>query len=317
MAAVAHVFVASANYPARRRGIHAAMLVREAQQLCPELALVDVPLAEVEDASDALMDLFGELAAAVEPGSMEEAFLDVGATDAGAAHTAAREVRRRAAADLGLPVTVGIGRTKLMAKLASRAAKPDGLGMVGPDQEADLRAHLPLTEAWGVGALTVQRLRAIGVVRLQDLDAVSGAEVEAMCGTGMARRLRSYRDGTDDAEVRPVAARTVLKAEAATAGYRRPDATPLEMVIACAERVCRRAGRAGLVGRGMTLMLRPEQGGKPLTYRHVEPDPSAASSLWLPIAAGLIKHVPLPPLQGLSVSLTGLQAASQVPATLF
>lgn len=172
LAVVNMIIVASPNYLARALGVHSGMLAVEAARRCPELVLVDVPHAEVEEVGDALFDLFHEFADAVEPGSIEEAFLDTSHLSWSAAVEHAQELRRRAAAELGIPVTVGVGRTKLMAKLASRAGKPDGLHVIGVDEEAAVRADLRLTDIWGVGAVTTRRLAALGITRLTDLDDV-------------------------------------------------------------------------------------------------------------------------------------------------
>ncbi|WP_230673576.1 Y-family DNA polymerase [Rathayibacter sp. Leaf248] len=317
MAAVAHVFVASANYPARALGVRGGMPVQEARALCPSLVLVDLPRDEIEEASDALFDLFASSARAVEPGSMEEAFLDVGASDESSALAAARELRRRAADELGLPVSVGIGSTKLIAKLASRAAKPDGLVLIGSSEEADLRERLPLVDAWGVGPVSRERLRVIGVERLADLDAVSDGELTSVCGLAMARRLRGYRTGTDDAVVRPVEERRTLSSEGTTTGYDRADHSPSELVEACLARVCRRARRAGLVATGLSLALRPASGGAAIVLRRARADASADEEEWGATVQELLAGAVPPPLSGAAVTLTGLAPRGSAPLALF
>lgn len=313
-AVVAHVFIASANYPARERGVRAAMLATEAQRICPDLVLVDVPQTEVEETSDALMDLFGEFARAVEPGSMEEAFLDVGAATPDAAAAAGAELRRRASTELGLSVSVGVGRTRLMAKLGSRAAKPDGLHVVGLEEEASLRDELPIGDVWGVGRRTRERLADLGVHRLDDVDAIDRDELARACGTGMARRLWAIRAGADDATVRPVDERATLSAELAATGYNRRDWRTEEMLERCIARVCRRASRAGLVANGLTIALR--QGDKVVTLKTGLPDATADPTAWLEAA-----HPLLGPAHhnaaGLRVTLTSLRTAAAEAAMLF
>lgn len=313
----AFVFVASANYVARRRGVRGGMLAEEALRLCPDLILLEPPRADAEEASDALFDLFNDCCAAVQPGSMEEAFLDVGAADYDSARTAGDEIRRRAAAELGLPISIGVGRTKMMAKLASRAAKPDGLYAIDREEEDRIRVTLPLTDAWGVGARTIERLAQRGVTRLGDLDALPREELELTCGAMMARRLRGFRDGTDDAVVRPMEGRTMLSAEGAISGFRRPDHTPADLLDAAVARVCRRAQRAGLVGTDIALTLRVASGGSPIVRRQAFADPSADAGLWRSRARALLAQDSHPPLSGLGVSLTKLRPTDQVPPTLF
>ncbi|GAA1459979.1 hypothetical protein [Williamsia maris] len=317
VAVTAYVFVASANYVARSRGVHGGMLAAEALRLCPDLVLIEVPRSEVEEASEALFDLFADCALAVEPGSMEEGFLDVGVTDWSAAREAAEVIRHRAAGELSLPISIGIGRTKLIAKLASRSAKPDGVRMIEPAEEQILRATLRLDRAWGVGGRTLERLTQLGAVTLGDLDTVSDDELELVCGVGMAKRLRGFRTGTDDSEVRSVATRTTLSSEGAIAGFRRPDHLPADVLTGSVARVCRRAIRAGLVGTGMTLTLKPTAGGPPLVRRQSFPDPSADVELWSDRARMLLADLPHPELSGIGFTLTRLQPATDVPATLF
>ena len=317
VAVVAHVIVASANYPARARGIRSGTFAPDAVRQCPDLILIDVPRAEIEEAGDALFDLFRESARAVEPGSVEEAFLDTGARDWDAAVAARPALRRRAAAELGLPVSVGVGRTKLMAKLASRAAKPDGLHVIDGDREADLRVSLPIADVWGIGPRTVDRLHELGITRLGEIDAVSRHALQSACGTTMARRLWRIRAGTDDAVVRPVENRTSLSAEGSVKGYARPDKPPAELAETCIARLCHRATRAGLAGTAITITLRPEADGPLIVLKRTGPAATADPEVWLRVAHDLLADAPDLALDGLRVTLTGLLPATRVPDTLF
>ena len=316
MAVVAHVYVASASYPARALGVTGGMLADDALRQHPDLVLVDVPRAEVEEAADALFDLFHECAPAVEPGSVEEAFLDVGAQDWADAVRAGHELRRRAATELGLPVSVGVGRTKLMAKLASRAAKPDGLHVIGPDREAALRETLPLADVWGVGAATRERLAHLGVERLADVASVPRALLQQTCGTAMARRLWRICDGTDDSTVRTVESRTEISAEGAVSGYGRADASAADLVASCAARACRRAVRAGLVAGGLVVTLRSE-GASPVVLRRTLAEATSSPDAVQSLARGLLAAGPETPVTTARVTLTGLLPAGLVQPTLF
>ena len=313
----AHVIVTCANYPARALGIHAAMLVGEAQRLCPDLVVVDVPRSEIEEVGDALYDLFHEIVPGVEPGSIEEAFLDTSAMTWIEAEQAAAMLRERARRELGIAVSVGIGRTKLMAKLGSRAAKPDGLHVIDAAREAELRLTLTPAQIWGVGARTLARLTNLGVKELADLDGVPAAELDLPCGTGMARRLRQIRAGTDDAVVRPVNQRSSFTAEGSTAGYARANKSPQELQEECIAAVCHRADRAGLAGSGLTLTLRLETGTAALTRKIAIAEASAAPQVWLAVGKQLLEREPVPHLSGLGVSLTGLLPLRQVQGALF
>jgi len=317
VAAVAHVFIASANYPARDRGVRGGTLVQEALRQCPELLLFDVPRAEVEEVGDAMFDIFHDVARAVEPGSIEEAFLDVGARDWTTAVQAGHTLRARVQRELGIAVSVGVGRTKLMAKLASRAAKPDGLYVMDAAQEARLRTSLPMTEVWGIGPTTLHKLSTLGVAKLGDLDSIPADQLLRVCGTTMARKLSRIRDGTDDAVVNSVERRTVLTAEGAIRGYERPDKSLTELMETCLERLCRRADRAGLAGTGITLALKPDSGEPPIVLKQNRLVATAEPETWLPIGRELLGHQWVPRLAGMRVSLTGLIPVERVQQTLF
>jgi DNA polymerase-4 len=317
VAVVAHVYIASANYPARSRGVRSGTLVQEALRQCPDLVLIDVPREEVEEVGDALFDIFQSAARAVEPGSIEEAFLDVGTPDWAGAIAAGHALRRWVARELGIAISVGVGSTKLMAKLASRRAKPDGLYVIEAGEEAHLRDNLPIDQVWGIGTTTLQRLTRLGVTKLAHIDGVPRNELQYVCGTAMARRLWRIREGTDDAVVRPVEERSSLAAEGSTAGYARPDRTPAELAQACVDRLCHRAERAGLAGTGITLTLRPEAGGKTIVLKHALVAATTEREIWLDAAANLLNAEPVPRLTGLRVTLTGLLPRDRVLDTLF
>lgn len=317
VAVVAHVVVACASYPARARGVRAGMGIDEAVRHCPDLVLLDVPHGEVEEAGDALLELFHAHARAVEPGSIEEAFLDPGTDDVETAVALAASLRRRAAAELRLPLTVGIGRTKLMAKLASRAGKPDGLHVIDAARDRELRTSLTPHEVWGVGPRTLTRLADLGVATLADLDRVPHEELQQTCGAAMARRLRQIREGTDDAVVRPVTRRTSFTATGSTSGYARPDRTPLELLRACVGRVCHRAERSGLAGSTISVSLTPASGERTRVLRTSRAEASARSEDWEAAASSLLDRAPLPRLTGLGVTLERLVPADQVQGALF
>ncbi len=316
MAVVAHVFIASPNYRARAEGIRAGMLVEEALARHPSLVLVDVPRDEVEEVSDALFDLFHEVADEVEPGSLEEAFLRIRGDTWEAAVATGHELRRRAAAELRVALSVGVGRTKLMAKLASRRAKPDGLHVIDAVREAELRTSLPIIEAWGVGGATLERLALLDVATLGDLDGIGSDRLRRVCGTRMARRLKSFRDGTDDSQVRPVSRRSTLTAEMATAGYERRDWTVDEMLTACVNRVCRRASRAGLAAGGITVTLLPAA-GVAIRVGRVGEQETADPHVWRRVVDELCAEALPRPVAGVRVSLTRLVPTEWAMTPLF
>ncbi|WP_076263779.1 Y-family DNA polymerase [Intrasporangium flavum] len=199
---VAHEVVACPSYEARALGIHAGMATRMVTRRWPEVLVVGYRGEAYEEASRALFEVFHRYTPLVEPGSIEEAFLDVTDRDRGDPAGMAAALRRTARAEVGLPVSVGVGRTKLMAKLASRRAKPDGLVVVDPDTEARVRPRLHLDDLWGVGPTTYEKLHAAGLFVVSDLYGWDEERLKGVVSTAMARRLLSIAAGTDDATVR-------------------------------------------------------------------------------------------------------------------
>ena len=199
---VAHEVVACASYEARDLGIHAGMPLRQVRRRWPDVVVTGYHPEAYEAASAGLFEIFRRFTPLVEPGSIEEAFLDVTGRDRGDPAGLATALRRAARAEVGLPVSVGVGRTKLMAKLASRRAKPDGLVVVDAEREGWLRPRLRLDELWGVGPTTWGRLQAAGLHVVADLSGWSEADLARIVTTAMARRLLAIADGTDDATIR-------------------------------------------------------------------------------------------------------------------
>lgn len=195
--------VACPSYEARAMGVKAGMPLGLVSRRWPGVRVVPLRDGVYEEASERLFALFRRFTPLVEPGSMEEAFLDVTDRHRGDPEGMARALREAARAEVGLPVSVGVGRTKLMAKLASRRAKPDGLVVVDPVREAWLRPRLRLDDLWGVGPTTIEKLTTAGLFTVADLHGLGVADLkERGFSTGMARRLVSIADGTDDATIR-------------------------------------------------------------------------------------------------------------------
>ncbi|HET7801815.1 MAG TPA: DNA polymerase IV [Humibacillus xanthopallidus] len=199
---VAHEVVACPSYEARALGIHAGMPLRQVRRRWPDVLVTGYRPEAYEAASAGLFQIFRRFTPLVEPGSVEEAFLDVAGRDRGDPAGVAVALRTAARAEVGLPVSVGVGRTKLMAKLASRRAKPDGLVVVDAELEARVRPRLRLDELWGVGPTTWGRLHAAGLHVVADLHGWSEEDLARIVTTAMARRLLSIAAGTDDATIR-------------------------------------------------------------------------------------------------------------------
>lgn len=197
--------VACPSYAARRLGVPSGWSTSTVRRRWPGLIVVPLRPDAYADASDVLFRIFRAVAPVVEPGSMEEAFLDIRhlADEPVAAERVAVALRQRCRAEAGLPVSAGVGRTKLMAKLASRRAKPDGLVVIPPEAEASVRAGLSLEEIWGVGPRTRARLERAGLTSLPAIAAVEPAELQGLLGVAMGRAVHAIAHGTESAQVRP------------------------------------------------------------------------------------------------------------------
>ncbi len=195
--------VACASYEARALGIHAGMPLGQVRRQWPATLVAPVRGEAYEEASTRLFEVFRRFTPLVEPGSMEEAFLDVTGRDRGDPAGMARAIRGAARQEVGLPVSVGVARTKLMAKLASRRAKPDGFLVVDAELEARVRPRLRLDDLWGVGPVTYEKLHAAGLFVVSDLYGLSVDDLKSRgLSTAMARRVVSIAAGTDDATIR-------------------------------------------------------------------------------------------------------------------
>ena len=191
---VATWVVMAASYEARAFGIHSAMHATEARRLCPDVVAVEPRSDAYAEASAAMFAVFEAASPVVEPAGIEEAFIE-GPPELGARLRAA--VRR----EVGLPVTVGVAGTKIAAKMASRAAKPDGLRIVA-DERAFLHAHR-VEALWGIGKATAARLHARGIETVGEAAALSEPELIALLGTGNGRRVHALVNNRDRTPVQP------------------------------------------------------------------------------------------------------------------
>jgi len=243
--AVATWVVMAASYEARRFGVRAGMPAAEARRLCPALVAVEPRPDAYAAASRELFEVFDAECPRVEPLGVEEAFLE-GPPELGL------RLRRRVADELGLPVTVGAASTKVAAKMASRAAKPDGLLVLAPaDERAFLDGHR-IDQLWGIGRATATKLHARGILTVGDAAALSELELVALLGRGNGRRVHELVSNRDR---RPVERGGPPRSFGSTRSLGR-DADPPRELEAAAGRVAGRLQAAGRAGRTITLHLR-------------------------------------------------------------
>ncbi len=250
--------VLAASYEAKAYGVRTAMGGRQARRLCPDAVVVSPRFSAYSEASQAVFAVFDDTTPLVEGVSIDEAFLDVGGLRrvAGTPTEIAVRLRAQVRERVGLPITVGIARTKFLAKVASRVAKPDGLLLVPPDRELAFLHPLPVERLWGVGEVTAAKLRARGIDTVGEVARLAEAGLISMLGRASGRQLHALAHNRDP---RPV----VIGRRRGSIGSQRAlgrgptsrrdlDASLVSLV----DRVTRRMRKASRIGRTAVLRLR-------------------------------------------------------------
>src|SRR5205823_5173623 len=246
----------AASYEARAFGVRGGMPGRQACDLCPQLIFVGGHFGEYQRLGDAAVKIIGDFTPLIERISIDEAFADVaGCTRLfGSPAEIAKAIRYRVQAELGLPMSIGVARTKHLAKIASQVAKPDGLVVVDPDTELEFIHKLPVALMWGVGPATEARLARIGVTTIGQLAESAPASVERLLGHAAGRKLTALAWNRDSRQIQT--RRRARSAGAQSALGRRPA---IERVFKptlhhLAERIGARLRAKSLAGR--TIMVR-------------------------------------------------------------
>src|SRR6516162_8781477 len=197
--------VLAASYEARAFGVRGGMPGRRARELCPQLIFVSGHFKHYQRLGDAAMEVLNDFTPLVERISIDEAFADVaGCTHLfGSPAEIANSIRRRVRAKLGLPISVGVARTKHLAKIASQVAKPDGLVVVDPDTELEFLHDLSVEVMWGVGPVTGARLAAIGVFTIGQLARLPGYSLERLLGPAAGEKLAALAWNRDPRKLKP------------------------------------------------------------------------------------------------------------------
>src|SRR5271167_3450401 len=196
--------VLAASYEAKSFGISSGMSGRRARELCPQLIFVGGHFQDYQRLGDAAINALNDFTPLVERISIDEAFADVaGCTHLfGSPPEIARAVRRRVRAELGLPISIGVARTKHLAKIASQVAKPDGLVLVDPAAERAFLHDLPVELMWGVGPVTRARLAEIGVLTIGQLARTPGWSLARLLGPAAGEKLAALAWNRDPREIK-------------------------------------------------------------------------------------------------------------------
>jgi DNA polymerase-4 len=247
--------VMAASYEARAHGVRGGMSTARARRQCPGAVVVEACWPAYVESSRTLFEVFRRFTDIVEPGSMEEAFLDVTHAAAPAAALAA-QLRREVREEAGLPLSVGVARTKVLAKMASRSAKPDGLFVVAPEREVEFLHPLPVERLWGVGPATARRLHARGLRTVGQAAELGESELMAILGKASGRYVHAIAHNREHRPVQRRRGRRSFGAQRALRRGVRPRADLDAALADLADRVTRRMQRKGRAGRTVVLRLR-------------------------------------------------------------
>jgi DNA polymerase IV len=283
--------VLAASYEAKAYGVRTAMGGAQARRLCPQAVVVPPRMTAYSQASDAVFEVFRDTSPLVEAISVDEAFIDVGGLRriSGTPVDIAARLRSDVRSRVGLPITVGIARTKFLAKVASQEAKPDGLLLVPPGRELAFLHPLPVRRLWGVGAVTADKLRVHGIETVADVAELSESMLASLVGGGMGGRLYALSHNVDARRVTTGVRRRSVGAQRALgrAGNSMSAAEVDAVVIGLIDRIASRMRAAGRTGRTVTLRLRFNDFGR-ATRSHTLPWATCSTHAMLGTARRLV-----------------------------
>ncbi|RLP99663.1 DNA polymerase IV [Micromonospora sp. CV4] len=302
--------VLAASYEAKARGVRSAMGGQQARRLCPDAIVVPPRMSAYTAASRAVFEIFRQTTPLVEGLSIDEAFLDVGGLRrlAGPPADIADRLRREIRERVHLPITVGVARTKFLAKVASGVAKPDGLLVVAPDAELAFLHPLPVERLWGVGPITAAKLRERRIRTVGEVARLGEAALVSLLGAGAGRHLHALAHNRDPRSVQVGRRRGSMGAQHALS--RTPHApAELDAVLAgLIDRVTRRMRAAGRSGR--TVMLRLRFGDYTRATRSHTIGKATADTTPLLTAARALLRAALPEIDRRGVTLIGVSVGN-------
>ena len=305
--------VLSASYEARAQGVRTAMSGWHARRLCPDAIEVTPRMSAYSTASREVFEVFEQTTPLVEGLSIDEAFLDVGglwrvsSSPPEIAVRLRREVRER----VGLPITVGVARTKFLAKVASGVAKPDGLLVVPSDRELAFLHPLPVEALWGVGPVTGRKLRRRGLLTVGQVAELSETALVDLLGRAAGRHLHALAHNRDPRPVQVGRRRRSIGSQRALGrrGPRSPEAID-SILISLVDRVTRRLRAAGRVGRTVVLRLRFDDLSR-ASRSHTMAEPTSHTPTILATARALLGTA-MPTIQERGLTLVGISIANLI-----
>jgi DNA polymerase IV len=303
--------VLAASYEAKAYGVRGAMGGARARRLCPQAVVVQPRMSAYAEASKAMFRVFDRTTPLVEGLSIDEAFLDVRGLEriSGTPAEIAVKLRREVREQVGLPVTVGVARTKFLAKVASGVAKPDGLLVVAPDGELAFLHPLPVERLWGVGAVTARKLHDRGIATVGQVARLAETTLVSIVGQAAGRQLHALANNRDPRRVRVGRRRRSMGAQRALG--RRSPRSPAALdtvVVALVDRLGRRLRAARRVCRTVVLRLRFDDFSR-ATRSHTLSEATARTQTILAAARGLLAAA-IPTIERRGVTLVGVALAN-------
>jgi DNA polymerase IV len=302
--------VLAASYEAKAHGVRTAMSVARARTLCPRAIVVEPRMSAYSDASKDVYRVFDDTAPLVEGLSIDEAFLDVRGvrrlvgTPAEVAVRLRREVRER----VGLAITVGIARTKFLAKVASGVAKPDGLLVVPPDGELAFLHPLPVERLWGVGPATATKLHELGITTVGEVAELAEGALVALLGRATGRKLHALAHNRDPRPVQAHRRRRSMGAQRALGRSPRSLENLDVALVGLVDRVTGRMRVAGRVGRTVVLRLRFDDFSR-ATRSHTLPYATASTQAILTTVRELLT-IAAPMIDRRGITLVGVAVSN-------
>ena len=313
--------VLAASYEAKARGVRTAMGGRQAREICPDAVVVPPRMDAYSAASRDVFAIFRDTTPLVEGLSIDEAFLEVGGLRriAGTPEQVAVRLRERVRTEVGLAISVGVARTKFLAKVASAVSKPDGLLVVEPEREEEFLLPLPVERLWGVGTVTAEKLHRLGIHTVGQLAELEAATAERLLGKATGSHLHALARLRDPRPVDTTRRRSSLGSQRAL-GSRPRTAEELDLILTqIVDRLARRLREHDRVCRTVVVRLRYGDFTKATRSRTVRM-PTDRTAVLLAVARGLLAAAsPEIGVRGITligVSLSQLGRADSIPPEL-
>ncbi len=303
--------VLAASYEAKARGVRTAMGGAQARRLCPEAVVVSPRMSAYSEASKAVFRVFERTTPQVEALSIDEAFLDGGGMEHmfGSPVDVAKRLRHEVGARVGLPITVGVASTKFLAKVASAAAKPDGLLVVPAGRELEFLHPLPVEALWGVGPVTAGKLRERDLLTVGEVAELGEPALVSILGRASGRHLHALAHNRDPRRVRRRRRRRSIGSQRALGRGPRSLAELDTILVGLIDRITRRLRDPRRVCRTVTLRLRLDDFSR-ATRSQTIPEATDQTRTILAVARGLLDTAaPIIERRGitlLGVALSGL-----------